>query len=399
MEYAVLCKTFCVFVREENLNMKVLHINCNYITTVLHQTMIETLDKTGVESTVFVPTYYKELAVIHLNQNVVVKECFRKLDRLHFSRKQKKIINSIENSVNVKQYDCIHAYTVFTDGNCAMELSKRYDCPYVVAVRDTDVNCFFKYMPHLRKIGVEILKSASTVFFLSPSYKETVFEKYVPEEMKQELLSKTYIIPNGINDFWFKNDIEREYSLTEKRFRQKQVKTIYVGRISRRKNITATQKALELLTKEEWSTEFAVVGGIDDKVEFRKIIKDKNTQYIPKKTMPELIDIYRNYDVFIMPSHTETFGLVYAEAMSQGLPVIYTRNQGFDKQFPEGSVGYAVDDKDVKSIASAIKSIAMRYEEISLSAINGAKKFRWEDICELYKKIYRTVVSDKSETN
>lgn len=379
--------------------MKVLHINCNYITTVLHQTMIETLDKTGVESTVFVPTHNKELAVIYPNQNVLVKECFKRLDRLHFLRKQKRIINSIESSVDVKQYDCIHAYTVFTDGNCAMELSKLYDCPYVVAVRDTDVNCFFKYMPHLRKRGVEIMKSASAVFFLSPSYKETVIEKYVPEEMKQELLSKTYIIPNGINDFWFQNDIQRDYSLTEKRIRQKQVKAIYVGRISRRKNITATQKALELLTKEGWSVEFAVVGGIDDKAEFRKVIKDKNTKYIPKKAMLELVDIYKNYDVFIMPSHTETFGLVYAEAMSQGLPVIYTRNQGFDKQFSEGYVGYAVNDKDVKSIASAIKSIAARYEEISLSAINGSKKFRWEDICKIYKRIYCTVVSDKIEMN
>lgn len=40
-----------------------------------------------------------------------------------------------------------------------------------------------------------------------------------------------------------------------------------------------------------------------------------------------------------MPSHKETFGLVYAEAMSQGLPIIYTKNQGFDGQFPDGYVG------------------------------------------------------------
>jgi len=44
-----------------------------------------------------------------------------------------------------------------------------------------------------------------------------------------------------------------------------------------------------------------------------------------------------------MPSITETFGLVYAEALSQGLPVLYTRGQGFDRQFEEGEVGYAVD--------------------------------------------------------
>ena len=38
--------------------------------------------------------------------------------------------------------------------------------------------------------------------------------------------------------------------------------------------------------------------------------------------------IYRENDIYVMPSIIETFGLVYAEAMSQGLPVIYTRGQG-----------------------------------------------------------------------
>ena len=40
---------------------------------------------------------------------------------------------------------------------------------------------------------------------------------------------------------------------------------------------------------------------------------------------------------FCLPSHAETFGLVYVEAMSQGLPIIY-EGQGFDKQFQDGEV-------------------------------------------------------------
>lgn len=388
----------CICSERKNLYMKVLHINCNYITTALHQTMIETLEKAGVENTVFAPTYNKKIAVIQPNDNVLVSECFKKLDRLYFFRKQKKIIQSIEKLVDMTLHDCIHAYTVFTDGNCAMELAKKYHRPYVVAVRDTDVNCFFKYMPHLRKKGIEILKSASAIFFLSPSYKKTVFEKYVPEEMREELLCKTYVIPNGINDFWFQNDVHKDYFVTEKRFRHKEVKAIYVGRISRRKNITSTQKALALLREEGWNTDLAVVGGVDEIREYRRIVKDKNTRYLPKKVMDELVEIYKKYDMFIMPSHTETFGLVYAEAMSQGLPVVYTRNQGFDGQFPEGYVGYSVNDKDVESIANAVKNIAKKYEEISKNAMEGAKKFKWEDICEIYKKIYSNIVSIGPET-
>ena len=39
-----------------------------------------------------------------------------------------------------------------------------------------------------------------------------------------------------------------------------------------------------------------------------------------------------------MPSKYETFGLVYPEAMSRGIPIVYTKNQGFDKYFEDGEI-------------------------------------------------------------
>ena len=58
--------------------MRILHINCNYIGTNLHQLMIEKLDKMGIENEVFVPTYDKSISVIKPNKNVYVSECFSK---------------------------------------------------------------------------------------------------------------------------------------------------------------------------------------------------------------------------------------------------------------------------------------------------------------------------------
>lgn len=146
-------------------NNSVLHINCNYIGTTLHQTMVEWLDKVGYYNEVFVPTYDKSLSVIVPDKNVCICECFYKWDRLFFDNKQRKIRKGLESRIEVKKFDLIHAYTLFTDGNCARKVSQKYGIPYVVAIRNTDVNIFFRFRPHLRRRGIQIMKDASAVFF------------------------------------------------------------------------------------------------------------------------------------------------------------------------------------------------------------------------------------------
>ena len=129
--------------------MRVLHINANYLTSALHQTMMEHFDDSA-EHTVFAPTYDETRRIIEPNDNVIVSKCFNKWDRLLFFHKQSKIIKAVEERVDVERQDCIHAYTLFTDGNVAFHLSNKYKKQYVVAVRNTDVNVFFKHMVHLR---------------------------------------------------------------------------------------------------------------------------------------------------------------------------------------------------------------------------------------------------------
>ncbi len=224
--------------------MKVLHINNNYITSALHQTMLNCFDN-SVESVVFVPTYDKKQSIIVPNSNVVVSECFKKWDRLMFSHKQNKIIKSVEENVDVEKQDCIHAYTLFTDGNVAFYLSKKYKKPYVVAVRSTDVSVFFKCMVHLRSRGVNILKNANAIYFLSPAYQKEVIEKYVPDKLKEEILKKSYIMPNGIDDYWLNNVFKRNADDIWKRINSaKQLRCIYVGVVNSNKNIELTLKAV-----------------------------------------------------------------------------------------------------------------------------------------------------------
>lgn len=368
--------------------MKVLHINCNYITTALHQLMVEKLDEFDVKSTVFVPTYSKALSVINPNPNVIVSECFKKWDRLFFDYKQRKIFNSVQDKVSVSEFDCIHAYTLFTDGNCARKLCKKFGVPYVVAVRNTDVNNFFRTMPHLRKRGIKIMQDAKAVFFLSESYKNQVLEKYVPTQHKEEIEKKSYIIPNGIDEFWHKN------LFTEKKdpVNKNDIKLIYAGRIDKNKNIPATLSAIKLLKQDGYNATLTVVGKIIDKKVFDTIKRDEHASCLPPQPKEELINLYRNNDIFVMPSYTESFGLVYVEAISQGLPVVYSKGQGFDNQFEEGVVGYKADAYSIESISRAIIRIVENYEEITQNISHNAEMYSWEKICSKYREIYQQAI-------
>ena len=367
--------------------MKILHINCNYLGTTLHQCMVEHLDHLGVDSTVFVPTYNPDHAAITPNQNVIVSKCFRKWDRVLFFYKQKKIQKALENEVPVRAYDLLHAYTLFTDGNCAYKLSKKYGVDYVVAIRNTDVNDFFKWRPYLIKRGIRIMQKAKAIFFLSESYRHRVLQKYVPSCYRDAFAAKSYIMPNGIDDFWLENlktDSGREVSSP--------LRLVYAGRIDANKNIATTQAAMNILAEKGCEAHLTVVGKVADESVYRQISADGNTTCIPPKSKEELIDIYRANDIFVMPSFTESFGLVYAEAISQGLPVVYSIGQGFDKQFAEGEVGYHADAHNPHSVADAILKIAEGYREITKDISSKSKCYSWDTICLKYYEIYQSVI-------
>lgn len=375
--------------------MKVLHINCNYLTTALHQTMLEHLDKENVDSLVFAPTFDANKAVIEPHENVIVSECFNKWDRVFFDYKQSKIYSAIKKSVAADEFDCIHAYTLFTDGNSAMRFSKYTGKPYVVAVRDTDVNTFFKYMPHLRSRGVKILMGASKVFFLSTTYRDFVLENYIPESKKEAIMRKSYIMPNGIDDFWFENSCsDSDIDTKQKRFDDKLINIVFAGRINENKNPITTLKAVDILEKKGYNVKFTVIGDFEDSELKRVLLSDNRVEYVPKIPKEKLVEYYRENDIFVMPSHQETFGLVYAEAMSQGLPVLYTKGQGFDGQFEDGEVGYAINSHSPEDIAEKILFVIQNYNRLSKNCSKMFLRFKWKDIVKKYAQYYEEIKKD-----
>lgn len=370
--------------------MKVLQIVNDYLNTKLYELLFNTLGEIGVNNVIFVPVLQNCICRKpnddgrNCDTNLIMSQCFTQLDRFIYFSKQRKMLAAIEESIDLKSICAIHAHTLFSAGYTAMKIREQYGIPYIVAVRNVDVNVFFKRMKHLRGTGIDILKKASMVVFLSPAYKKKVIEEYVPESIRNKIEDKCRVIPNGISDV-FLNNLWKPHDIDKKNIR-----LICAGEINKNKNLIETIEASRILKTKGINISITAVGDVTEK-SCKKWVDDKMVQHIPKCEQVKLLEYFRQADIFVMPSHTETFGLAYAEAMSQGLPVIYTKGQGFDGQFPDGEVGYAVSDMEPDKLAGRIMQVVNNYENLSQNAVRSVEKFRWEKIAGEYKAIYKKI--------
>ena len=362
----------------------VLHINGNYPHHSLHRALASKLADFGFEQHICIPMIGNKYRDVYRLDRLGVYYDYASIltwrDRIFFLSKVKKIAKHIESSVDMKNIECILAHTLYSDGAVARILSKKYGIPFSVVVRNTDINTHMKYRPYLDWLVERIAYEAKNIILITPSYYEKIVHKIGTLQSE-----KICIIPNAVDDFWFE-------SRAVVKDLHAPVELISVGEINKNKNLGTTLKIIKALNDRGITLHFTVVGdgkltkkykraakrlGVADSVSFEgwQNSKEKIKEY------------YEKSDIFIMLSFKETFGAVYIEALSQGLPIIYTRNQGVDGYFQQGSVGYSCDPRDVDCAAESLIKIIERYSDISKESLLEAKRFSIEKTAFKYKQV------------
>ncbi len=374
----------------------IIHISNGFTTNILYEELFKHLYNKQIYQYVIAPTF----SIIDTNRfPYPVFQYLRNTaiwERLLFKRKINKVWAFMENQLNLpKKADLIHAHTLFSDGALAYKANTKYGIPYIVAIRNTDINVFFKYFRHLHNLGVNILKNAQKIILLSPVYKDRL-KIHLSSDIREDIFSKIEVIPNGIGDIWINNRLSYSKSLNSP------IRLIFCGSFDKNKNITSIIEALKKVNK-YYRIELKLIGRNPNKnnsyTDFI-INQSKEAEFkieiINKLPHIELLEQYRSSDIFIMPSHTETFGLVYAEALSQGLPLIYTKNEGFDGYFKDGIVGYAVKSHSIDDIANKIINLIKNYSILStnISKID-LNLFSWTTVAERYTNIYNSIIKHK----
>ena len=326
-----------------------------------------------------------------LTENVIQKECYTEFDRFLFLYKQAKIIRAARASYNIADFDVIHAHTLFNAGYAAYKLNKKYGVPYVVTVRSTDINSFLK-VPGFAFLAKKVLKNASSVLFLSEPAKTRIMERCVPRQNWTDFEAKTAIFYNGLEQFWLDNIVSEP-----KAHAGQNVTLLCVGKISKIKNTTILLEAMDELERRGYVPTLKPIGQVLDREMYDRLKADDRIEFFEYMSKEDLIAQYRASDIFVLPSVFETFGRVYAEAMTQGLPVLYTRGQGFDGIFPDGSVGYAINAQNGAHIADCAVKVLENYGQISKNCVEKCRIFDWKKISAGIEGIYERAVAGEGK--
>lgn len=372
--------------------MKLLHINSYFSTSGLFQQLYDRQLAQGYDLDVYVPIshqYPKEKLAVTGDYTSVSRN-HNQWDRLFFHLKHQKILEDLQSYYTFSEFDLIHAHSTFSNGWLARQIALEHNIPYVVAVRNADVRTFFAKMPWLRNMGLEILRDAAQIVFISKSTCDQVFAKYIPPAEHETFKAKTRLIANGIDDFWHEN---RYDSKPLKLHRP--LKIVSVGKLTPGKRFIQLADMIESYNQIYDNAELHVIGPNWNNKVLKQIEQHEAITYHGEMNKEDLKNFYRQMDVFALLSYPETFGLVYPEAMSQGLPVIYTRGEGFDGFFENHQVGVSVALKDQIAFNEALQFICRYYKDLSKNARLGIEYFKWDQIASQYDELYLEVLKDE----
>ena len=207
------------------------------------------------------------------------------------------------------------------------------------------------------------------------------------DQLREHGIDRVALWPGGVDTARFRPDrrsAAMRARLTEGHPRSPLL--VYVGRLSAEKDIERLKPILEAVP----GARLALIGDGPHRETLQEHFAGMPVHMAGFLRGDELADAYASGDVFVMPSRTETLGLVVLEAMSSGLPVVGARAGGIPEMIAEGVSGYLFDTEveAIEAIRSFLKCPDKR-RAFGAAARAHAAEHSWRaatvDLIEHYK--------------
>jgi glycosyltransferase involved in cell wall biosynthesis len=168
---------------------------------------------------------------------------------------------------------------------------------------------------------------------------------------------------------------------------------LYVGRLSAEKEISRLREVIRAHPE----ARLAIVGDGPVRHELEQHFKGTPTVFTGYLRGKPLASAYASADLFLLPSKTETLGLVLLEAMASGCPVVACRAGGVPDAVQDGYTGFLFEPTDPNGLVNTVKralSSQTDLDAIRRQARQDVEQHSWEGATEQLRQLYTDTIQN-----
>lgn len=245
--------------------------------------------------------------------------------------------------------------------------------------------------PSLKALYQYIVQSRDERELLESASRIIVDTAYVEDKLKAYGLRHVpgmHVIPQGIEETFYSIKCNPQSNII-----------LSVGGIGPRKGHAYTIDMFNLLRAKGIKVKLHIVGALTDKT-YYELLKQKISDSAYKEDISleanlpreELLKAYKEAKLFVLHSREESQGIVFAEAMATGLPVVATKIGGIPYVVADGKSGLLCPYGDVDVMAQNTELLLtdeQMWKEFSKEARVIAQNYSWKDIAERIVRLYK----------
>jgi glycosyltransferase involved in cell wall biosynthesis len=241
-------------------------------------------------------------------------------------------------------------------GLAALGIGKLLGIP-CVGIHHTD---FARHVNHIiQDARMGELAGSYTGWFFNAMDRVLVPSGYYMDDLEKQGVprSRMRLFPRGIDSDRFSPEYRNPDFFDRYGGSPEAFKLVYVGRVSREKDLDVLGESLEILRARGRDVELFVVGDGPYLPDMVRELTGRGCFFTGILKGEELYAAYASADLFVFPSTTDTYGNVVLEAHSSGLPAVVTDMGGPREIIEPGETGIIVGGKDPVALADGIAGL------------------------------------------
>lgn len=257
------------------------------------------------------------------------------------------VMSVIERVWREFKFDIVHAHTGYMDGTAGLSVSNYYKVPLVIT-EHTNPFSYLSGKPIIKQLTLRAIAKAQRVWCVSDALAKEVRSFYSKDEIGEHIK----VLYNGVpmDNFYYSHLDNAE---------KKNLCLVYVGFLEDYKNPKNLIEAFAKVKAIFHTVSLKIVGDGSRYQEIKKCIAELGLNdccfLLGAKPRGEVARIMREEcDIFVLPSKSETFGVVLVEAMACGKPVVATKCGGPESIITAPFIGELCENDNSDALAESI---------------------------------------------